>query len=95
MCCHGPVHRGRSRAPTAEILYQCHTRTYTYPHVQPQTLALCGLLQKSRVLQEPLRGEDRRMSSSDISISAIKDTTALKVSRCAVYMSPIKRVDLL
>lgn len=33
--------------------------------------------------KSPGEGEERNVTSSDISISAIKDTTALKVSRCA------------
>lgn len=43
--------------------------------------------------KNPGEGEERRMTSSDISISAVKDTTALKVSRCAVYMPQIKSQD--
>ena len=44
--------------------------------------------------KNPGEGEERRMTSADISISATKDTTALKVSRCAVCMSEIKSRDL-
>lgn len=42
--------------------------------------------------KNPGEGEERAMTSSDISISAIKDTIALKVSRCAVNSSQIKNL---
>lgn len=44
--------------------------------------------------KNPGEGEERHVTSSDISISAIKDTTAPKVSRCAVYASKIKSPNL-
>lgn len=42
--------------------------------------------------KNPGEGEERAMTSSGISISAIKDTIALKVSRCAVNSSQIKNL---
>lgn len=70
------------------------TRRSTSSHVHAHIHTLWRLLQKSHVLQEPQRGEERRMTSSDISISVRKDTTALKVSRCAVCTAQIKSPDL-
>ena len=79
------VVRCRTSVTHSRALADTRGEGNTQTHVRAHSHTLRRLSQKSHVLQEPWRGgEERRMTSSDISISAIKDTTALKVSRCAV-----------
>lgn len=71
---------------------RAHLRTRTHTHVDDDTHAcesactqppFTGSRRNHMFYKSPGEGEERNVTSSDISISAIKDTTALKVSRCA------------
>lgn len=76
-------------------------RAHTHTHMQARGLVhgrtctpfACSC-RNHMFYKNPGEGEERRMTSADISISATKDTTALKVSRCAVCTSEIKSRDL-
>ena len=99
MCYYVSLHSSISRASAGEMSYWCHTfmcmhthrNTYVYEHVYTPFAGSC---RNHMFYKNPGEGEERRMTSSDISISATKDTTALKVSRYAVYTSQIKSPDL-
>lgn len=94
MCYHVFLHSSSKRAAVGEILHwhhtfvcmltQKHRSVYTSTHTHMLTCF-------TRTLE---RREERTMTSSDISISTVKDAAAHKVSRCAVYRIEIKSPDL-
>lgn len=74
-----------------------NTETQTEHHMDPREHMYTPFARSCRnhmFYKGPGEGEERHMTSSDISISAIKDTTALKVSKRAAHAPEIKRLDL-
>lgn len=86
-----------ARGPRLVRLCSCHTFVRTRAHTHTETHGLvyehmhtpfAGSCRNHMFYKNHGEGEERNMTSSDISISAIKDTTALKVSRCALRSKP-------
>lgn len=104
MCCHMSPHSSGNRPQLVRYCtwvaqLRAQTRTHTQSHVRscarsPARAPFAGSCRNHMFYKNPREGVERRMTSADISISVIKDTTVLKVSLCAVYKSEIKSPDL-
>lgn len=95
MCCHVFLHSSSKRASAGEIVLVSHICAHARAHTETHGLVyehmhtpFAGSCRNHMFYKNHGEGEERNMTSSDISISAIKDTTALKVSRCALRSKP-------